>query len=117
MDRRNPINLKARTRKLWIERGYHVANAESHFNGISFDMFNIADLFAFKAADGLSSNIFIQVGRWADRAAKIDALNHNPVAEDWLKCGNRIVLSLWRYKSKPGKRRTGFELREEDFTG
>jgi hypothetical protein len=112
--RRKPVNLKAKSKKLWEQKGYHVANCESRWGGFAWDMFRIADLFAFDE----NERVFIQVGRWADRAAKLQALKDNEVAPVWLKSkGNRIVLSLWDYEIKHGKRRLYFECREEDFNG
>jgi hypothetical protein len=117
--RRKPVNLKAKTKKLWEERGYRVANCESRWGGFAFDMFGFADLFCFRhrGPDRLGEYVMIQVGRWADHSTKLQALRDNLAAKDWLISGGRIVLSLWRYKVTPEKRRSGFEVREEDFRG
>jgi len=90
MQKRRPANLKAKSRQLWIERGYHVANCETNNGGFKRDLFGIADLFCFPR-EGDGPTVFVQVLDATHRAVHLKLLEENLVAKDWLRRGDRIV--------------------------
>jgi hypothetical protein len=92
--------------------GFTVAITE-HWNQyahIRQDLFGFGDLLAFRS--GQPGSVLVQTTSGANHAARRTKILANPIALDWLKAGNWILLQSWRKGGAAGKRKLWTEKSE-----
>ena len=87
--------------------GYHVGIVERWMafahGGIRVDLWNFADLIAFRF--GLPV-MLIQTTTASNAAARRKKLLGNSIARDWVLAGNELVLHKWALRGEKGQRKT-----------
>lgn len=102
--RRKPIKASTLTRHHWESMGYRVAFVERFIHQIHkrIDAWGFADHLAFHPGSDREV-IALQscaVDRLADHRKTI---RENPIAQEWLRCGHRIVIMAWERGKKRGQ--------------
>jgi hypothetical protein len=92
--------------------GYHAQVVEkwNAFAKIRVDVFSFGDILAFRP--GQPGSVLVQTTSGANHAARRTKILANPIALDWLKAGNWILLQSWRKGGAAGKRKLWTEKSE-----
>ena len=109
---KNRVDLKGKTRKVFADMGWRVANTE-HMNphsGKLRDLFGFGDLFMFYP-DG-NAHVILQVTDAKNGPARKRKILENPIAKEWVQ--NTSTRNLWLVMWK--KRGNKWEMKIEIIT-
>lgn len=93
-----------RSLKMLRDDGYFVAIVEKYNSFIKrrIDLFNIADLLAFKG----DVILLVQTTTASNVSARLAKINENPIAAAWKTPNRKIHIHGWSKRGERGKRKT-----------